>query len=175
MDSFNFFGLNLGKLPNYVRYFGSNNVEGDAESWVETEMSWVGVDGAGWSWMKVDGAGWSWVNGLLIPNFTMLIKKHVAQSNESTYLAIPHLDLGGNDVVHKLDSKRSLRFYVYVHSLGSASALTEAFFYFVLPATIKTSRNGIRNFVFTLIFIEHSLALNSLSNRLKVTFEQTLY
>ena len=28
------FGLNLGKLPNYVRYFGSYNVEGVAESWV---------------------------------------------------------------------------------------------------------------------------------------------
>ena len=65
MDSFKFFGLNLGKLPNYVRYFGSNNVEGVAESWVETEMSWLGVDGAGWSWVEVDGAGWRWVHGLV--------------------------------------------------------------------------------------------------------------
>ena len=32
MDSFEFFGLNLGKLPNYVQYFSSNNVEGVAES-----------------------------------------------------------------------------------------------------------------------------------------------
>ena len=55
---------NLGKLPNYVQYFGSNNVEGVAESWVEAEMSWV----------KVDVAGWRWVNGLLILNFNMLIK-----------------------------------------------------------------------------------------------------
>ena len=47
-----------------MRYFGSNNVEGVAESWVETEMSWLGVD----------GAGWRWVNGLLIPNVNMLIK-----------------------------------------------------------------------------------------------------
>ena len=39
MDKFEFFGLNLGKLPNYVRYFGSNIVEGVAESWVEAEMS----------------------------------------------------------------------------------------------------------------------------------------
>ena len=39
--NFYFFGLNLGKLPNYVQYFGSNNVEGVAESWVEAEMSWV--------------------------------------------------------------------------------------------------------------------------------------
>ena len=42
----------------------------------------------------------------------MLMKRHVAQSNEGTYLAIPHLDLGGNDVVHKFDSIRRSRFYV---------------------------------------------------------------
>ena len=30
-DNFEFFGLNLGKLPNYMRYFGSNNVEGVAK------------------------------------------------------------------------------------------------------------------------------------------------
>ena len=24
-------------------------------------MSWVEVDGAGWSWVERDGAGWSWV------------------------------------------------------------------------------------------------------------------
>ena len=42
------FGLNLGKLPNYLQYFGSNIVEGVAESWAEAEMSWVEVDGAGW-------------------------------------------------------------------------------------------------------------------------------
>ena len=43
MDQSEFFGLNLGKLPNYVGYFGSNNVEGVAENWVEAEMSWVEV------------------------------------------------------------------------------------------------------------------------------------
>ena len=48
MDNFEFFGLNLRKLPNYAQYFGSNIVEGVAESWVETEISWVEVDGAGW-------------------------------------------------------------------------------------------------------------------------------
>ena len=32
----------------YVRYFSSNIVEGVAESWVEAEMSWMEVDGAGW-------------------------------------------------------------------------------------------------------------------------------
>ena len=41
MDNFKFFGLNLGKLSNYMQYFGSNIVESVAESWVE-------VDGAGW-------------------------------------------------------------------------------------------------------------------------------
>ena len=68
------FGLNLGKLPNYVQYFGSNIVEGVAESWVEAkmgwvevEMSWVEVDGAGWSCVEVDGAGWRWVHGLEYP------------------------------------------------------------------------------------------------------------
>ena len=40
MDNFELFGLNLGKLPNYVQYFGSNIVEDVAESWVE-------VDGTG--------------------------------------------------------------------------------------------------------------------------------
>ena len=39
MYNFEFFGLNVGKLPNYVQYFGSNIVEGVAKSWVEAEMS----------------------------------------------------------------------------------------------------------------------------------------
>ena len=47
MDNFEFFGLNLGKLPNHVPYIGSNSVEGVAESWVETEMSWLKVDRVG--------------------------------------------------------------------------------------------------------------------------------
>ena len=42
------FGLNLGKLPNYVQYFDSNIVEGVTESWVEAKMSWMEVDGARW-------------------------------------------------------------------------------------------------------------------------------
>ena len=42
------FGLNLGKLRNYVQYLGSNIVGGVAERWVEAEMSWVEVDGARW-------------------------------------------------------------------------------------------------------------------------------
>ena len=33
----------MGKLPNYMWYFGSNNVEGVAEILVEAESSWVEV------------------------------------------------------------------------------------------------------------------------------------
>ena len=42
-DNFEFFHQNLGKLPNYMWYFGSNNVEGVAKNSVEAEMSWVEV------------------------------------------------------------------------------------------------------------------------------------
>ena len=56
-NKFEFFGLNLGKLPNYVRYFGSNNIEGVAETWVENEMSGI----------EVDGTGWGLVYGLAMP------------------------------------------------------------------------------------------------------------
>ena len=41
MEDCEFFDPNLGKLPNYVRYFGWNIVEDVAESWVE-------VGGARW-------------------------------------------------------------------------------------------------------------------------------
>ena len=36
-----------------MQYFGSNIVEDVAESWVEAEISWVEVDGGGWSWVEV--------------------------------------------------------------------------------------------------------------------------
>ena len=59
-----------------MQYFGSNIVEGIAESWGEAEMSWVEVeiswveaDGAGRSWVELDGAGWRWVHGSVIPIF----------------------------------------------------------------------------------------------------------
>ena len=55
----NLFDLNLGKLPNDMRY-------GIAESWVEAEMSWV----------EVDGAGWRWVHGLVIPFIFRTFQKH---------------------------------------------------------------------------------------------------
>ena len=66
-DNFEFFGRNLRKLPNYVQYFGSNNIEGVAESWVEAEMSWV----------EVDRAGWRWVHGLVIPDYVQKMKNMV--------------------------------------------------------------------------------------------------
>ena len=50
-DNFELFGLNLGKLPNYMQYFRSNDVDRVAKSWVRAEISWVEVDGAGWSWV----------------------------------------------------------------------------------------------------------------------------
>ena len=37
MDNLELFGLNLGKLPNYVQYFGLNIVEGVAKSSVEVD------------------------------------------------------------------------------------------------------------------------------------------
>ena len=40
-----------------MSYFGSNNVESVAESWVEAEISRVGVDGVGSSWMELDEVG----------------------------------------------------------------------------------------------------------------------
>ena len=48
----------FGKLPNYVRYFCSNIVEGVAESWQEAEMSWEEVGGAGW---MLKWVGWRWM------------------------------------------------------------------------------------------------------------------
>ena len=56
MDDFYIFGLNFGKFLNCVQYFGSNIVEGVAESWVEAKMGW---GGCGWSWVEVAGARWS--------------------------------------------------------------------------------------------------------------------
>ena len=54
MDNFELYGLNLGKFPNYMQYFGSNTVEGVAESQVE-------VDGAKWRLKWTSRGEWSWV------------------------------------------------------------------------------------------------------------------
>ena len=72
----------MGKLPNYVQYFGANMVEGVAESWVEAEMGWVEL-GEGWNELR--GGGWSWVEvGARFSNTHF--KTMVAQSLESTFL-----------------------------------------------------------------------------------------
>ena len=47
-------------------------VHGGGWRWVEVKMSWVVVDGAGWSWVEVDGAGWRWMDGLVIPNLNIV-------------------------------------------------------------------------------------------------------
>ena len=44
-------------------------------------MSWVEVDGAGWSWVELGGAGWSWVHGLAIPLF---YRTHPVAASETT-------------------------------------------------------------------------------------------
>ena len=54
-DKFYFSSLNLGKLPNYMQHFCSNNVEVLAESWVWIEMNWVEMDEAGWIWVELGG------------------------------------------------------------------------------------------------------------------------
>ena len=41
-----------------MQYFGSNFVEGVAESWVEAEMSWVELGGG---WNELGEGGWIWV------------------------------------------------------------------------------------------------------------------
>ena len=56
-----------------MQYFGSNIVEGVAESWVEAEMSWVEVE---MSWVEVDGAGWRWVYGLVITPIKITCQNH---------------------------------------------------------------------------------------------------
>ena len=58
LDSFEIFVLDLGKLLNYVRYFGSYNVQGVAESYVEAEIGWVELGGTGCKWaqgLKISG------------------------------------------------------------------------------------------------------------------------
>ena len=43
-NNFEIFGPYFGKLSNYLQYFGYNNIEGVAESWMEAEMSWVDMN-----------------------------------------------------------------------------------------------------------------------------------
>ena len=81
MDSW-FFDPNLGKLLNYVQHFGSNIVDGVAESWVDIEMSWV----------EVDGARWRLVYSLVIPfddifkNLSLVVSSFVKSLMDSSSL-----------------------------------------------------------------------------------------
>ena len=50
-----------------MQYFGSIIVEGVAEA----EMSWV----------EVDGAGWSWVHGLVIPIYNKKVSELANDTN----------------------------------------------------------------------------------------------
>ena len=91
MNNYEFFGLNLGKLHNYLQYFCSNNVE--RAKWglkwagwrwmelVEIGMSWVEVDWAGWRWLEVDRAGWRWVHGLVISQEKFSFSPHLNRSD----------------------------------------------------------------------------------------------
>ena len=42
------FWLKFGEIAQLRKYFGSNIVEGVVVSWVEAQMSWVELGGAGW-------------------------------------------------------------------------------------------------------------------------------
>ena len=68
MDNFYFFDLNLGKLPSYVRYFGSNNVRELGGGWNEL------VEG-GWRKVELGASGWKWVHGLVIPFLYSMMNK----------------------------------------------------------------------------------------------------
>ena len=81
MINFEFFGLNLGKLPNYVRYLCSDIVEGVAESCMEAEMTWV----------EVDGDGWRWVHGLAI----IALKNILAKQNSRPHIYLNQIYLNG--------------------------------------------------------------------------------
>ena len=61
-----------------MQYFGSTIVEGVAESWVETEMSWVELGGGGWSWVEL-GARFSNTHFELIER--SFFKKRVVSHN----------------------------------------------------------------------------------------------
>ena len=69
-----------------MQCFGSNIVEGVAESWVEAEMSWMEMDGAGWWWMELGGVGWSWVEvGARFSNTPLLMSKSEEMLVRSVY------------------------------------------------------------------------------------------
>ena len=61
MDNFEFFSINLGKLPNYLQYFGSNNVERAGLRLQWTRWRWIELGEGEWRWMKLGRGGWRWI------------------------------------------------------------------------------------------------------------------
>ena len=61
MDNFEFFSINLGKLPNYLQYFGSNNVERAGLRLQWTRWRWIELGEGEWRWMKLGRGGWRWM------------------------------------------------------------------------------------------------------------------
>ena len=54
----------FGEIALLNAIFGSNNVDGVPESWVEVDGAWrrwMELGGDGWSWVKVDGTWWRWI------------------------------------------------------------------------------------------------------------------
>ena len=58
MDNFEFFGLNLGILPNYLPHFGPYNIER-----AEWRLKWAGwrLEWTRWKWVELDGGVWRWM------------------------------------------------------------------------------------------------------------------
>ena len=105
----------------------------------------------------------------------MLIKNYVAQSNDGTYLAIPHLDSGGNDVVHKFSGIRR-------STLLGPSTLTRfrdcSYSSLFLLYTASHNQNIVQQNTEFCISSFHRTLVGfklPLSNHLKFTFQKTLY
>ena len=61
-----------------MQYFGSSIVEGVAEGWVEAEISWV----------EVDGAGWRWVHGLVTPILKIMVRLCLRSKQENICMSV---------------------------------------------------------------------------------------
>ena len=108
-------------------------------------------------------------------NFNMLIKKHVAQSNDGTYLVIPHLDLGGNRVVNKFNSiRKSLLLGPSMLTQFRECSYSSLFLFYTACHNQNIAQRKaefcISAFHRTLIGIKLPL-----SNHLKFTFQKTVY
>ena len=108
IDKFDFFSINLGKLYNYVWYFGSNNVEGVAES--------------GW---RLKRAGWRWVHGLVIPIFLIWRKNDISFSRYLDFCAfVKSTDF---KICHVIIGIASSGIFTYAYFLWILSTLKKKF------------------------------------------------